>query len=223
MEISFKNLAAIPDSEEKKLTIDFPFSLLPIFYYKGVNTFIKFLSIVIKINNFENIVFCKEKIFEALDIIKDYNYTKEEKNKPEEMVNSQITIKNIIDLKPNAFNRNNSYLKNNNFIFFWTTNIYSTRNQKMELIYVIKSLELPLHVGKPDISLQAGQLLNIIKNKVGMNMHWVLKEGNNSFIFILTKQDKSKLELLKIFLMKSKKFMKKTKEKFLIFCQILYL
>ena len=124
-EISFKNLAAIPDSEEKKLTIDLPFSLLPIFYYKGVNAFIKFLSNVIKINNFENIVFCKEKIFEALDIMKDYNYTKEEKNKPEEMVNSQITIKNIIDLKPNTLNRNNSYLKNNNFIFFWTTNIYT--------------------------------------------------------------------------------------------------
>ena len=52
-------------------------------------------------------------------------------------------------------------------------------------------------------------------------MDWLLKEGNNSFIFILTKQDKNKLELLKIFLMKSKKFMKKTKEKFLIFCQIL--
>lgn len=69
------------------------------------------------------------------------------------MVNSQITTKNIIDLKPNTLNRNNSYLKNNNFIFFWTTNIYSTRNQKMELIYVIKSLELPLHVGKPDIGL----------------------------------------------------------------------
>ncbi len=86
-----------------------PFSLLPIFYYKGVNAFIKFLSIVIKINNFENIVFCKEKIFEALDIMKNYNYTKEEKNKPEEIINSQITTKNIIDLKPNTLNRNNSY------------------------------------------------------------------------------------------------------------------
>ena len=55
-------------------------------------------------------------------------------------------------------------------------------------------------------------------------MDWLLNEGINSFIFILTKQDKNKLELLKIlydfikedasfFLMKSKIFMKNTKEK----------
>ena len=50
----------------------------------------------------------------------------------------------------------------------------------------------------PDIGLQAGQLLNIIKHKAGINMDWLLNEGINSFIFILTKQDKNKLELLKI-------------------------
>ena len=41
------------------------------------------------------------------------------------MINFQITTKNIIDLQPKTLNRNNSYLKNDNFIFFWATNIYT--------------------------------------------------------------------------------------------------
>ena len=126
LEISFKNLAPTPDSKEKNLKIDLPFSLLPIFYYKGINSFIKFLSIIISINNFENIVFCKEKIFEALEDIKDYNNTNEGINEDGEKISSKNIKKNyIIDLKPNTLNTNNSYLKNNYFIFFWTTNIYT--------------------------------------------------------------------------------------------------
>ena len=51
-----------------------------------------------------------------------------------------------------------------------------------------------------DTSLQAGELLNIIKEKVKMNWRWFYTEGINAFIFILNKENSLfKKEFLKLF------------------------
>ena len=97
---------------------------------------------------------------------------------------------------------------NNNFIVLknWLSDIYNNKDILLKIVqesedgsgicYQIIGTAISCH--EPDISLQSAQLLNIIKYKIGMNWDWFLNEGINSFIFILTKQDKNKLELLKI-------------------------
>ena len=55
----------------KYLQIDFPFALLPIFYYKGIESFEKLLAAVVKVeNDFENITFNDNLISTALNSIK---------------------------------------------------------------------------------------------------------------------------------------------------------
>ena len=132
LQISFRAL----NSEDKQdKIINFPFSLLPIFYYKGIEPFIKFLSTVIKIeNNFENIIFDEDKVNDALNNLKDYNKenggdiedSDEENNDQNYLRHStkdlNIDKKKIKHLKPVVLMKNNYFLKFNNFIFFWTSN-----------------------------------------------------------------------------------------------------
>ena len=116
----------------KKLKIDFPFSLLPLFYYKGIQSFQKLLSACIKVeNNFEKVYLDEDSLYIALNHIQDF-----ETEEVEEKVNID-TIKTIddkielltpdfqrdkivpINLRPPILQRNIFFLKYNYFIFFF--------------------------------------------------------------------------------------------------------
>ena len=142
--ISFSDMC-LP--QDKCFKIDFPFALLPVFYYKGFEAFIKFLSVVIKIeNNFEKITFHEEKIIEALNDLEDYQIKKEEDKK----IDSEYMDKendNSIHLIPPFLKRSNNNLNYSYYIFFWVSNIRT---------FVVK-------ITLPCIS------LNIIDNKIVIN------------------------------------------------------
>ena len=134
------------------LKIDFPFALLPIFYFKGNDSFQKFLAIVLKVeNNFEKIIFDNNLVSEALKLIKDYQvesskdidldinkeynklfFRKEKKSKLKE-------IKSI-SLRPLNLERDRYFLHFNCFIFFWITNI---RNFIVKLTLPSITLNIP--------------------------------------------------------------------------------
>ena len=133
LKISFKNMSSPPEIQEKNKIIYFPFEFLPIFYYKGIESFIKFLSSVIKIeNNFEKIYFEEDKMAEALNNIKDFMSPEDELNNSNNDSSNSFDYENNfmekykketpIDLKPPILQKNNDFLKFNNFIFFWITN-----------------------------------------------------------------------------------------------------
>jgi len=133
--MTLDDMAATKKINNKSLKIDFPFSLLPIFYYKGSDFFQKFLALVMKVeNNFEKIIFDNNMISEALNNLKDYQV---ESNKN---LNFDINLdyKNLfvkkerksklkeiksISLRPLNLKRNINFLNFNSFIFFWITNI----------------------------------------------------------------------------------------------------
>ena len=133
LKISFKNMSSPPEIQDKNKIIYFPFEYLPIFYYKGIESFIKFLSSVIKIeNNFEKIYFEEDKMAEALNNLKDFMSPEDELNNSNNDSNNSFDYENNfmekfkketpIDLKPPILQKNNDFLKFNNFIFFWITN-----------------------------------------------------------------------------------------------------
>ena len=149
---------------EPPITFDLPFDLLPIFYYKGIHTFIKFLSRVIRIeNNFEKIIFKEDKLCEELSRIKEYEINLDESNELEGSLildlisessnsNRNITYKEdkknkFIHLKPQSLNRGGNFLKFSHFIFFWVTNTKT---------YIVT-------VSLPSIH------LNILDNKITIN------------------------------------------------------
>lgn len=126
LKITFKDMSLPKDS--KNVEINFPFALLPIFYYKGFESFIKFLAVVIQIeNNFEKIYFDENKISDALANLIDFDNSKEEESKEDfdldyMYINNQ-NYENCIELKPPILKRNKNFQKFNYFIFFWTSNI----------------------------------------------------------------------------------------------------
>ena len=133
LKISFKEMTSNPELQEKSNIIYFPFELLPIFYYKGIEPFIKFLSSVIKIeNNFEKIYFEEDKIVETLNNINDFMVPEDILNDSNNDSNNSLDYENKFkekfeketpfDLKPPNLQKNNDFLKFNNFIFFWITN-----------------------------------------------------------------------------------------------------
>ena len=129
--LTFEDMEQVPNSDNKILKIDFPLSLLPLFYYKGFESFLKLLTQIIKIeNNFEKVIFDEDAVKLALNEIKDYKIiTKKNtekngsslKNKNKYENKGQKQDKPII-LKTPILNRNKNFLKYNNFIFYWTTN-----------------------------------------------------------------------------------------------------
>ena len=126
LKITFKDMSLPKDS--KNVEINFPFALLPIFYYKGFEAFIKFLAVVIKIeNNFEKIYFDENKISEALTNLIDFDNNKEEESKDDFDLNymciNNQNYENCIELRPPALKRNKNFQKFNYFIFFWISNI----------------------------------------------------------------------------------------------------
>ena len=128
LQISFKEMSIAPGPKDN-FKINFPFSLLPIFYHKGIETFMKFLSSVIKIeNNFEKVIFDKKQVMAALNKLKDFNIINEDLNDSDDIGEYENIFKKklkkdkSVDLKPPILQKNNDFLKFNNFIFFWITN-----------------------------------------------------------------------------------------------------
>ena len=132
-----------------------------------------------------------------------------------------LSISKNMNLKPRQaialLSNNRKYLKKiciNGYIFDyqllknWLADLYD--NSKL-LIRLIKSSEDGLNIffetigtvlysKDLDISLQAGELLNIVKGKIRMNWRWFYNEGVNAFIFILNKENLYyKKEFLKLF------------------------
>ena len=140
LKITLEDMSLPPELQDKNLKIDFPFSLLPIFYFKGSDSFQKFLAIVIKIeNNFQNIIFDNNKICLALNMLNDYKINQNDEYKKsdidldmdDEYLSFKVTKKakridsTPISLRPKFLQKSQNFLRYNNFIFFWITN---TRN-----------------------------------------------------------------------------------------------
>ena len=120
--ISLEDMLLPPTKQNNNLKLNLPISLLPLFYFKGINTFQKLLSAIVKVeNNFEKIYF-DEKAFEiALRNISDFR-TRETND-----IRSNSSVKNIKDedLKSPVLKRNSNFLNFNHFIFFWVSNTRS--------------------------------------------------------------------------------------------------
>ena len=132
-----------------------------------------------------------------------------------------VSMSKNMNLKPRQsialLSNNRKYLKKicvNGYVFDfqlvknWLSDLYD--NYQL-LVKLIKSSEDSLNVFYEtigtilyckdlDASLQAGELLNIIKEKVKMNWRWFYTEGINAFIFIFNKENAFfKKEFLKLF------------------------
>ena len=102
----------------------------------------------------------------------------------------------------------NGYVFDFQLVKNWLSDLYD--NYQL-LVKLIKSSEDSLNIFYEtigtilyckdlDASLQAGELLNIIKEKVKMNWRWFCTEGINAFIFIFNKENAFfKKEFLKLF------------------------
>ena len=128
LQISFTEMSVVSGPKDG-FKINFPFALLPIFYHKGIEAFMKFLSSVIKIeNNFEEVIFHKDKVMEALNKLKDFNainedlHDSDDSGEYENIFKKKLKKDKSVDLKPAILQKNNNFLKFNNFIFFWITN-----------------------------------------------------------------------------------------------------
>ncbi len=138
--ITFEDMSLPKELQNKNLKINFPFALLPLFYYKGIDTFLKLLSATIKIeNNFEKISFDEESLYSALNNLNDYQTTNKEESEQKNYSFPNISIRNSddksefsfqtpkvietpISLRPSILQRNQFFLNFSYFIFFWTTN-----------------------------------------------------------------------------------------------------
>ena len=126
--ITFSDINLMYTTSEKSFQINFPFSLLPIFYYKGIEAFIKFLSLVITIeNSFEKIIFEEGKILEALNKLEEYetliDEKEEEKEKDSALNYKKYEVNNsVIYLRAHFLKPKTNFLKYNYFIFFWIKN-----------------------------------------------------------------------------------------------------
>ena len=121
--ITLQDMSISTNLQDKGFKIHFPFALLPIFYYKGFEAFIKFISAVVRIeNNFEKIIYEEEKIIDALNDIKDYQIKSDEEDKKNDYDYMDIQNDKPIHLRPPILKRNKNTLRFNYFIFFWVTN-----------------------------------------------------------------------------------------------------
>ena len=141
LKITFNDMSKPEELYTENLKVIFPFSLLPLFYYKGFESFIKLLSQIIKVdNNFEEIYFDENSLVKALNNVKEYKINAKKK---EELKSKTLNSKNLLSImsksikfddkeiiiKSPTLNKSKNFLKYNNFIFYWTTNThaYSTR------------------------------------------------------------------------------------------------
>lgn len=99
-----------------------------------------------------------------------------------------------------GYNNEYSIIKN------WLTDLYNNKDLMAKFIQESEegsnicygTIGTAICCKDPDICLQAAQLLDIMKYRIGMNWDWFINEGIESFIFILTKHEKNKVELLSI-------------------------
>ena len=146
MTIEFEDYATNETNENLK--INFPFALLPLFYFKGIESFQILLTTILKFeNDYKKISFDEEALYIYLNNLKDFETEeKEDKNLEEEKkstlnnINKKKMKKNLFrdknfstisesarkerpnSLRPNILKRNKFFLRFNYFIFFWTTN-----------------------------------------------------------------------------------------------------
>ena len=128
--LSCEEMGLSPELQNKNLVINFPFALLPIFYYKGNDPFQKVLCSVIKVDhNFESFYFDDERISIALNNIIDYQTEVEISNIDNDDINDSIFSrisknerKKPISLRPLSLQKSRDFLNFNIFIFFWITN-----------------------------------------------------------------------------------------------------
>ena len=114
--IDFEEMGAPPEKQNKNLHLNLPISLLPFFYYKGIDCFQKLLAYIVKVGkNFESVRF-DEKAFEiAVNNIPDYQINLQK-------INSLDVKLEYEDLKSPILKRKGNFLNFNTFIFFWITN-----------------------------------------------------------------------------------------------------
>ena len=151
LSLSLEEISLPPDPKKHDLKIDLPFSLLPIFYYKGSDSFEKLLADVIKVGkNFENIFFDDSMIRIALKNIKDYQTEEDEfydyennyfrRYKPFKIEKrAKIIEDKPISLRPLFLKKSKDFLRFNYFIFFWVTN---SRNFAAKLTMPYVSLNI---------------------------------------------------------------------------------
>ena len=155
--ITLEDMQASQKVSNTGLKINFPFALLPIFYFKGIDSFQKFLAMVMKVeNNFEKIIFDNNLISVALNHLKDYQVESNENIKDKNMdLNKNLEYNNLsykrerksnlkeiksISLRPLNLQRDKNFLNFNSFIFFWITNI---RNYIVKLNLPCITLKIP--------------------------------------------------------------------------------
>ena len=134
LNLSLEDMSLSPELQNKDLKITFPLALLPIFYYKGIDSFQKILANVIKVGtNFDKIFFDESIIKETLKNIKDYQTEEDEycdydfnylynllTNKNEKR--AKIFEDKPISLRPLFLQKSKDFLRFSYFIFFWVTN-----------------------------------------------------------------------------------------------------
>ena len=125
--ISFEEMNLSENLQNQNLKVDIPFALIPLFYYKGIKSFIKILSQIIKVEkNFEEVYFDENSVQKALNNIKDFKiYLKKKSDKKLNIFDDENKMGNIdkpIILKSPSLTKNKNFLKFNVFVFYWVTN-----------------------------------------------------------------------------------------------------
>ena len=117
--ISLEDMALPPEKQNKNLKLTLPIALLPLFYYKGIDTFQKLLAAIVRVEyNFEKISFDENAIKVALNNISDFKNIYSIDNP----FDSNKKSKKYECLRSPALKRNLNFLNFNYFIFFWVTN-----------------------------------------------------------------------------------------------------
>lgn len=117
--ISLEDMALPPEKQNKNLKLTLPIGLLPLFYFKGIDTFQKLLAAIVKVEYyFERISFDENAIKVALNNISDFKNIYTIDNPFE----SNKRFKKFEYLRSAGLKRNLNFLNFNYFIFFWITN-----------------------------------------------------------------------------------------------------
>ena len=109
MTIQFEDFAT--NETNDNLKINFPFALLPIFYYRGIETFQKFLSTILKFeDNYKKIKVDEKAIYIYLNNLKDFedDYVNEFENKIYFLNNNNEQNKNQTKSKKEYIKKRNS-------------------------------------------------------------------------------------------------------------------
>jgi hypothetical protein len=145
----------------KNLQIELPFALLPLFYYKGIESFKKLLCSIIKFeNNYQKVKIDEKILYNSLLKLKDYNkeIPKNNNNDSKEKVkiekqnvdNSPFvkidTIEEEMILKQQTFNLHprfkniKNFKKYNSYCFLWTT---PSKNFKVTITLPLITFTVP--------------------------------------------------------------------------------